>query len=59
MCGRYYRKGDKQKRPTARQSYTIITTDANELMASVHDRMPVILHSSDFNRWLDCHSDLA
>jgi putative SOS response-associated peptidase YedK len=34
------------------QSYTIITTDANELMAPVHDRMPVILHPSDFNRWL-------
>ena len=35
------------------QSYTIITTEANELMAPVHDRMPVILHSGDFNRWLD------
>jgi putative SOS response-associated peptidase YedK len=35
------------------QSYTIITTEANELMAPVHDRMPVILHPGDFNRWLD------
>jgi putative SOS response-associated peptidase YedK len=35
------------------QSYTIITTDANELMIPVHNRMPVILHESDFNRWLD------
>lgn len=35
------------------QSYTIITTDANELMAPVHDRMPVILHPGDFDRWLD------
>ena len=34
------------------QSYTIITTDANELMAPVHNRMPVILHESNFNRWL-------
>ena len=34
------------------QSYTIITTDANELMVPVHNRMPVILHESDFNRWL-------
>jgi putative SOS response-associated peptidase YedK len=31
------------------QSYTIITTDANELMAPVHDRMPTILHRGDFN----------
>jgi putative SOS response-associated peptidase YedK len=35
------------------QSYTIITTEANELMAPVHDRMPVILHPRDFDRWLD------
>jgi putative SOS response-associated peptidase YedK len=34
------------------QSFTIVTTDANELMAPVHDRMPVILHESDFDRWL-------
>ena len=35
------------------QSFTILTTEANELMAPVHNRMPVILHPSDFNRWLD------
>jgi len=39
------------------QSYAIITTDANELMAPVHDRMPVILHPGDFSRWLDRDSD--
>ena len=35
---------------------TIITTDANELMSSVHDRMPVILDRTDYDRWLnrDC-----
>ena len=41
------------------QSYTIITTDANELMAKVHDRMPVILHPGDFDRWLNRDSDPA
>ena len=35
------------------QSYSIITTDANELTARVHTRMPVILHSRDYDRWLD------
>ncbi|WP_051978662.1 SOS response-associated peptidase family protein [Edaphobacter aggregans] len=30
-----------------------LTTDANELMAAVHHRMPVILHPGDFDRWLD------
>jgi len=29
------------------------TTEANELMTPIHDRMPVILHPGDFNRWLD------
>ena len=32
-------------------SYTIITTDANELIAPIHDRMPVILTSNQ-NDWL-------
>ena len=35
------------------QSYTIITTEANELTAPVHNRMPVILRPGDFDRWLD------
>ena len=34
-------------------SCTIITTDANELMAPIHDRMPVILAPEDYDRWLD------
>ncbi len=34
------------------QSYTIITTDPNELMESIHTRMPVILHPKDYDRWL-------
>lgn len=35
------------------RSCTIITTTPNELMASIHDRMPVILHPRDYARWLD------
>ena len=35
------------------QSFSIITTDPNELTATVHDRMPVILKPSDYDRWLD------
>jgi putative SOS response-associated peptidase YedK len=34
-------------------SFGIITTVANELMRAVHDRMPVILHHKDYDRWLD------
>ena len=33
-------------------SYTIITTQANVLMASVHNRMPVILSHENEERWL-------
>jgi hypothetical protein len=34
------------------QSFNIVTTEANKLMSSVHTRMPVILHSRDYDRWL-------
>jgi putative SOS response-associated peptidase YedK len=32
---------------------TIITTDPNDLMALIHNRMPAILHPRDYARWLD------
>jgi putative SOS response-associated peptidase YedK len=31
----------------------ILTTEANEVLQPVHDRMPVILHSDDYDLWLD------
>jgi putative SOS response-associated peptidase YedK len=38
------------------RSCTIITCPPNELVAPVHDRMPVILAPADFERWLDPES---
>ena len=38
-------------------SCAIITTTANELLASVHDRMPVILSSESQDQWLDDDSE--
>jgi len=35
------------------ESCTILTTDANELMEPIHDRMPVILKREDYDLWLD------
>ncbi len=35
------------------ETFTIITTDANREMSDLHDRMPVILERSDWERWLD------
>lgn len=32
---------------------TILTTEANELMSSFHDRMPVILKQEDEQKWLN------
>lgn len=34
-------------------SFTILTTDANELIRPLHDRMPVIIDRRDFDLWLD------
>ena len=34
-------------------SYTIMTTTPNELVAEVHDRMPVIVDPADYDAWLD------
>ena len=35
------------------ESCCIITTEPNDLLNSVHDRMPVILSSEDHQAWLD------
>jgi hypothetical protein len=34
------------------RTFAIITTDANELVADIHDRMPLILAPGDYARWL-------
>lgn len=34
------------------ETYTIITTDANEALRPIHDRMPVILPAADGDAWL-------
>jgi putative SOS response-associated peptidase YedK len=36
----------------------IITTAANDLMKPIHDRMPVILDSADWDTWLDPGTEL-
>ncbi len=35
------------------RSCTIITTEANELVGDIHNRMPVILAPEDYSLWLD------
>jgi putative SOS response-associated peptidase YedK len=44
------------KDPASQQSvetYTIVTTRANDLLAPIHDRMPVVIAERDYDRWLD------
>jgi putative SOS response-associated peptidase YedK len=44
-----WRSGDHK---TVLESFSIITTEANELTAPMHQRMPVILKPRDYERWL-------
>ena len=34
------------------ETYTIITTDPNDMMQRIHTRMPVILERKDYDRWM-------
>jgi putative SOS response-associated peptidase YedK len=38
-------------------SYTIVTCEANAAIARLHDRMPVVLRTADYARWLDAAAD--
>ena len=35
------------------ESCTILTTEPNAMMQTIHHRMPVILHPKDYDQWLD------
>jgi putative SOS response-associated peptidase YedK len=35
----------------------ILTTFANRVIAPIHDRMPVVVPSAHFDRWLDCKAN--
>lgn len=51
LCGLY----DSWKSPEGEvvESFSIITTEANEFMKEIHDRMPAILSMGDYDIWLD------
>jgi putative SOS response-associated peptidase YedK len=33
-------------------TYAILTTDANELSAPIHDRMPLVMDPADYDAWI-------
>ena len=39
------------------RTFVILTTPSNELIASIHDRMPAILHPADYSGWLGTRPD--
>jgi putative SOS response-associated peptidase YedK len=43
----------KPKEGEPLETFTILTTDPNELAERVHDRMPVILDPKDYSRWME------
>jgi putative SOS response-associated peptidase YedK len=49
----------REKGDGPNESCTIITTDANDLMQPLYDRMPVILRSDDYDAWPDPSSHPA
>jgi putative SOS response-associated peptidase YedK len=40
-----------------RRTFAVITCPPNELMATLHDRMPVILKPEDYARWISSEED--
>ena len=43
----------RRENDNAIESCTILTTEPNELMSTLHNRMPVILKPEDYDFWLD------
>jgi putative SOS response-associated peptidase YedK len=45
---------DSWKRPdgTRLETFALVTTEPNELVAQIHDRLALILHPRDYDRWL-------
>jgi putative SOS response-associated peptidase YedK len=39
------------------RTFCVITCPPNEMMATIHDRMPLILHREDYERWLSPEPD--
>lgn len=41
------------------ETMAVLTTEAGPDVASIHDRMPVIIAAEHYDRWLDCRSGSA
>ncbi|HEY4376435.1 MAG TPA: SOS response-associated peptidase, partial [Acidimicrobiales bacterium] len=50
-------RGPTRRGPELLRSCTIITTTPNEVLAPIHDRMPVLLPATAWDAWLDPATD--
>jgi putative SOS response-associated peptidase YedK len=60
LAGIWETRADPDARPgTELKTFAIVTCTPNDLIATIHDRMPVILHEKDYTRWLSEDPDPA
>jgi putative SOS response-associated peptidase YedK len=52
-----WEKWKDSKAGTELLTFTVITTDPNEVVQPMHDRMPVIIPECDYDRWLKTDPD--
>jgi putative SOS response-associated peptidase YedK len=52
-----WEKWKDSKAGTELLTFTVITTDPNEVVQPMHDRMPVIIPERDYDRWLKTDPD--
>ena len=53
MAGLWERWTDPDKPDTPLETFTVLTTDANDEVGELHDRMPVILEPEDVGQWFE------
>lgn len=56
LAGIFSERKDPEHGFTIR-TFAILTCAPNEMMATIHDRMPVILHRKDYERWIGDEED--
>jgi len=60
LAGIWDSRADPDNLPgTEPKTFAVVTCAPNDLVATIHDRMPVILHERDYARWLGEELDPA
>jgi putative SOS response-associated peptidase YedK len=59
LWSRWEPPDDSEAKVEALDTFTVITTAANELIAPLHERMPAVLTPEEWEPWLDPRTDPA